>query len=43
MVLLGGHMDFKIVDGSGIVLGTGLTLVLINVNGLGGRGRGQGR
>ena len=33
--LLGGVMDFKIVDGSGMVLETGLTLVLVNVKGLG--------
>ena len=36
--LLGGVMDFKIVDDFGMVLGTGLTLVLVNVKGLGGRG-----
>ena len=42
--LLGGVMDFKIVDGFGMVLGTGLTLVLVNANGLeGGGGGGQGR
>ena len=40
--LLGGLIDFKIVDGFGIVLGTGLTLVLVNVKGWGG-GEGQGR
>ena len=33
MDLLGGVMDFKIVDGFGIVLGTGMTLVLMNVKG----------
>ena len=37
--LLGGVMDFKILDGFGMILDTGLTLVLVNVNGLeGGRG-----
>ena len=35
VVLLGGDMDFKIVDGFVIVLETGLTLVLVNVKGLG--------
>ena len=34
--LLGGVIDFKIVGGFGMVLGTGLTLVLVNVKGLGG-------
>ena len=38
--LLGGVMDFKIVDGFGMVLETGMTLVLVNVNGLGGGGGG---
>ena len=32
--LLGGIMDFKIVNGFGMVLGTGLTLILVNVKGL---------
>ena len=42
--LSGGVLDFKIVDGFGMVLGTGLTLVLVNVKGLGGGGGGrQGR
>ena len=36
--LLGGVMDFKIVDAFGMVLETGFTLVLVNVNGLGGAG-----
>ena len=36
MVLLVGDMNFKIVDGFVMVLGTGLTLVLVNVKGLGG-------
>ena len=36
MVLLGGDMDFKIVDGFVIYLGTEFTLVLVNVNGFGG-------
>ena len=39
--LLGGVMDFKIVSGFEMVLGTGLTLVLVNVKGLGGGGRGR--
>ena len=34
VALLGGDMDFKIVDG----FVTGFTLVLVNVNGLGGAG-----
>ena len=34
--LLGGDMDFKIVDGFVIALETGFTFVLVNVNGLGG-------
>ena len=36
VVLLGGDMDLKIVDGFVMVLETGLTLVLVNVKGLGG-------
>ena len=44
VVLLGGDMDFKIVDGLMMDLETGFTLVLVNVNGLGGgEGGGQGR
>ena len=39
VVLLGGDMDFKIVDGFVMDLETGFTLVLVNVNGLGGQGR----
>ena len=38
--LLGGDMDFKIVDGFVMALETGFTFVLVNVNGLGGRGEG---
>ena len=34
--LLGGDMDFKIMDGFVMVLETGFTFVLINVNGVGG-------
>ena len=41
MVLLGGEMDFKILDGFLMDLETGFTSVLVNVNGLGGGG-GQG-
>ena len=37
--LLGGDMDFKIVDGFVIALETGFTFVLVNVNGFGGGGR----
>ena len=40
IVLLGGDMDFNIVDGFVMVLETGSTLVLVNVNGLGGGGGG---
>ena len=36
--LLVGVMDFKIVDGFGMVLGTGLTLVLVNVKACEGGG-----
>ena len=38
--LLGGDMDFKIVDGFVIALETGFTCVLVNVNGFGGGGGG---
>ena len=38
VVLLGGDMDFKIVDGFVMDLETGFTVVLVNVNGLGGGG-----
>ena len=38
VALLGGDMDFKIVDGFVMVLETGLTLVLVNVKGLGRAG-----
>ena len=41
-VLLGGDMDFKIVDSFVMDLETGFTLVLVNVNGLGGGGRRDG-
>ena len=37
-----GVMDFKIVDGYGMVLGTVLTLVLVNVKGVVGGGGGRG-
>ena len=37
--LLGGDMDFKIVDGFVMALETGFTFVFVNVNGLGGQGR----
>ena len=42
VVLLGGDMDFKIVDGFVMDLETGFTLVLVSVNGLGGGGGGGG-
>ena len=38
--LLGGDMDFIIVDAFVMTLETGFTFVLANVNGLGGRGEG---
>ena len=38
MCLLGGDMDFKIVDGFMMALETGFTFVLVNVNGVGGGG-----
>ena len=41
VVLLGGDMDFRIVDGFVMALETGFTLVLVNVNGLGGGGQGR--
>ena len=41
--LLGGDMDFKIVDGFVMALETGFTFVLVNVNGWGGGGGGGGR
>ena len=41
VVLLGGDMNYKIVDDFVMVLETGLTLVLVNVKGLGG-GEGAG-
>ena len=36
--LLGGDMDFKIVDGFVMALETGFTFMLVNVNGLGETG-----
>ena len=42
VALLGGDMDFKIVDDFFMALETGFTFVLVNVNDLGG-GAGQGR
>ena len=41
VVLLGGNMDFKIVDGFVMDLETGFTLLLVNVNGLAGGGGGR--
>ena len=43
MVLLGGDMNFKIVDGFVMDLETGFTLVFVNGLGGGGGGRGAGR
>ena len=40
--LLGGDMDFTIVDGFVMALETGFTFVLVNVNGLRGGGGGGG-
>ena len=40
--LLGGDMDFKIVDGFVMAVETGFTFVLVNVNGWGGGGGGAG-
>ena len=37
VVLLGGAMNFKIMDGFVMDLETGFTLVLVNVNGFRGR------
>ena len=42
VVLLGGDMDFKIVDSFVMALETGFTLVLVNVNALSGGGGGTG-
>ena len=38
MELLGGEVDFKVMDGFEVVLVDEFTLVLVNVKGLGGRG-----
>ena len=38
--LLGGDMDFKIVEGCVMTLETRFTFVLVNLNGLGGGGAG---
>ena len=43
MELLGGEVDFKVMDGFEVVLVDEFTLVLVNVKkGLGGGGRGEG-
>ena len=39
--LLGGDMDFKIMDSFVMVLEAGFTFVVVNVNGLGGRRQGR--
>ena len=41
--LLGGEVDFKVMDGFEVVLVDEFTLVLVNVKGLGGGGRGAER
>ena len=41
--LLGGDMDFKVVDCFVMTLEVGFTFVHVNVNGLGGGGGGGGR
>ena len=41
--LLGGEVDFEVMDGLEVVLVDEFTLVLVNVKGLGGGGGGQGR
>ena len=38
MELLGGEVDFKVMDGFEVVLVDEFTLVLVNVKGLGGQG-----
>ena len=43
MELLGGEVDFKVMDGFEVVLVDEFTLVLVNVKGLGGEGRGAER
>ena len=40
--LLGGEVDFKVMDGFEVVLVDEFTLVLVNVKGLGGGGGGRG-
>ena len=42
MELLGGEVDFKVMDGFEVVLVDEFTLVLVNVKGLGGGGGGVG-
>ena len=39
MELLGGEMDFEVMDGFEVVLVDEFTLVLVDVKGLGGQGR----
>ena len=43
MELLGGEVNFKVMDGFEVVLVDKFTLVLVNVKGLGGGGAGAGR
>ena len=43
MELLGGEVDFKVMDGFEVVFADECTLVLVNVKGLGGGGGGGGR
>ena len=39
--LLGGEVDFEVMDGFEVVLVDEFTLVLVNVKGLGGEGQGR--
>ena len=41
--LLGGEVDFKVMDGFEVVLADECTLVLVNVKGLGGQERWEDR
>ena len=40
--LLGGEVDFEVMDGPEVILVDEFTLVLVNVKGLGGGGEGRG-
>ena len=41
MELLGGQVDFNVMDGFEVVLEDEFTLLLVNVKGLGGGGQGR--